>query len=225
MPIRPARPNPPPRTALNRERVLTAALELADAEGIEALSMRRLAQPLGVEAMSLYHHVRNKQDLLGGLLDLAYAEIELPRGEGDWRAEVERTAISFHRVLLRHPWVCGLFTLPLDVGPARQRYMDALLGRLRGAGFSAVMAHHAYHSLDSHIVGFTLWLLPYLSATQQQPDLAANFLEELSDGDYPHLAEHIRVHLDPGLPEDMSEFEFGLGLILDSLDRLRAAGT
>lgn len=212
-----------PRTGLNRERVLDAARELADAEGIEALSMRRLAQPLGVEAMSLYHHVRNKHDLLGGLLDLAYAEIELPRGDGDWRAEVRRTAISFHHVLLQHPWACGLFTLPLDVGPARQRYMDALLGRLRSAGFSAVMAHHAYHALDSHIVGFTLWLLPYLSAVQQQPDLAGRFLEELSTADYPHLVEHIRVHLEPDPRDDVSEFEFGLGLILDSLERLRVA--
>jgi hypothetical protein len=102
--------------------------------------------------------------------------------------------------------------------------MDALLGRLRSAGFSAVMTHHAYHALDSHIVGFTLWLLPYLSAAQQQPDLAGRFLEELSTADYPHLVEHIRVHLDPDVLDDVSEFEFGLGLILDSLERMRLAG-
>jgi hypothetical protein len=185
--------------------------------------MRRLAQPLGVEAMSLYHHVRGKQDLLGGLLDLVYAEIELPTDGRDWRFEVRNTAISFHHVLLQHPWACGLFTLPLDVGPARQRYMDALLGRLRSAGFSAVMTHHAYHALDSHIVGFTLWLLPYLPG-QQLPDLAERMLEELSAGDHPHLIEHIRVHKEPNLRDDVSEFEFGLDLILDSLERIRRAG-
>lgn len=223
MPTQPDRPLVPPRIALSRERVLGAALELADAEGIESLSMRRLAQPLGVEAMSLYHHVRNKQDMLAGLLDLVYGEIELPAGATDWRGEVRRTAISFHHVLLRHPWACGLFTLPLDVGPARQRYMDALLGRLRTAGFSAVMTHRAYHALDSHVVGFTLWLLPYLSAAQQQPDLARRFLEELPADEYPYLVEHIGLHLAPP-PDDVNEFEFGLDLVLDGLERISQAG-
>jgi AcrR family transcriptional regulator len=220
MPDDPDHPTTPSRIALSRQRVLDAALELADAEGIEKLSMRRVAQPLGVEAMSLYHHVRNKQDLLAGLLDRAYAEIELPRAGDDWRADVRRTAVSFHHVLLRHSWACGLFTLPLEIGPARTAYMDTLLGRLRGAGFSAVMAHHAYHALDSHIVGFTLWLLPYL-AEPQLPDLAERLLEQLSAGNHPHLAEHIRVHLDPDPRDDVSEFEFGLDLILDSLERIR----
>jgi AcrR family transcriptional regulator len=212
----------PPRTALSRERVLRAGLELADVEGIDSLSMRRLAQRLDVEAMSLYHHVRNKQDLLGGLLDLVYAEIDLPAGATDWRADVRRTAISFHHVLLQHPWACGLFTLPLDIGPARQRYMDALLGRLRSAGFSAVMTHHAYHALDSHIVGFTLWVLPYLAAAQQQPGLAERFLEELPADEYPYLVEHIGVHLAPPA-DDVDEFEFGLDLVLDGLGRLSQA--
>ena len=214
------------RVLLSRDRVLRAAVGLADEGGLESLSMRRLAQQLGVEAMSLYHHVRNKQDLLGGMLDLVYGEIEAPPGGGEWRAAMRGTAISFHHALLRHRWACSLLMSPMDgPSPARLGYMDAVLGRLRRAGFSADLTHHAYHALDSHIVGFTLWLLPYLALAQQQPDLAENMLQELSSGDLPHLVEHIEVHLAPEQPGQVSEFEFGLGLILDGLDRLRDAAS
>jgi hypothetical protein len=103
--------------------------------------------------------------------------------------------------------------------------MDAVLGRLRSAGFSADMTHHAYHALDSHIVGFTLWLLPYLAIAQQQPDYAERFLQELSGEDLPHLSEHVLVHMAPSKPGDVGEFEFGLDLILDGLDRLRDAAS
>jgi AcrR family transcriptional regulator len=186
--------------------------------------MRRLAQGLGVEAMSLYHHVRNKDDLLAGMLDMAYSEIELPAGDADWRSEVRRTAISFHDVLLRHEWACGLFMAPLSVGPARFRYMDTLLGRLRSAGFSADMTHHAYHVLDSHIVGFVLWLLPYLAFTRQSPQGAGDLLQNVPISELPHLAEHIGVHQAPARPGDMSAFEFGLDLILEGLERSRDEG-
>jgi len=212
------------RAPLSREQVLRVAVELADAGGLESLSMRRLAQQLGVEAMSLYHHVRNKKDLLAGMLDLAYAEIETPSGAGDWRDEMRRTAISFHEVLLRHRWACSLLMAPLGVGAAQTRYMDSVLGRLRGAGFSAELTHHAYHALDSHIVGFTLWLLPYLSLAQQQPDLAERFLRELPADELPHLIEHIGVHLAPERPDEVGGFAFGLDLILDGLEAKREAG-
>lgn len=217
---------PEAKAPLSRDRVLRAAMTLADEGGIESLSMRGLAQQLGVEAMSLYHHVRNKEDLLAGMLDAVYAEIELPSSEGDWLADMRRTATSFHRVLLQHRWACGLLMLPL-AGPTteRLRYMDAVLGRLRGAGFSAWMTHHAYHALDSHIVGFTLWLLPYLALAQQEPDLADRFLRELPGDKLPHLVEHIHVHMEPERPGEVSEFEFGLDLVLNALERLRGAAS
>ena len=212
------------RVPLSRERVLDAALKLADDHGIESLSMRRLAQQLGVEAMSLYHHVRNKQDLLGGMLDSVYAEVEPPTGDGDWRSAMRRSGISFHHALLRHPWACGLLVSSIGPSPMRLRHMDRVLGCLRAAGFSAEMTHHAYHALDSHIVGFTLWLLPYLAAFRQEPDLAGQFLGQLDTDALPHLAEHVEVHLRPHRPDDVDEFEFGLELILDGLERLRPAG-
>ena len=212
------------RVPLSRERVLRAALELADDEGIESLSMRRLAQQLGVEAMSLYHHVRNKQDLLGGMLDNVYSEVEPPTGEGDWRPAMRRSAISFHRALLRHPWACGLLMSSIGPSPMRLRHMDQVLGALRAAGFTAEMTHHAYHALDSHIVGFTLWLLPYLAISRQEPDLVGQFLRQLDTDELPHLAEHAMVHMRPERPDDVDEFQFGLELILDGLERLRDAG-
>jgi Bacterial regulatory proteins, tetR family./Tetracyclin repressor, C-terminal all-alpha domain. len=212
------------RIPLSRDQVLRAAVELADEGGLELLSMRGLAQQLGVEAMSLYHHVRNKQDLLGGMLDIVYSEIEPPSDAADWRAAMRRTAISFHQVLLRHQWACSLFMAPLGIGAARTRYMDDVLGRLRRAGFSADLTHHAYHALDSHIVGFTLWLLPYLALAKQQPDFAERFLQELPADELPHLIEHIHVHLAPERPGDVGEFEFGLDLILDGLEGKRGEG-
>jgi AcrR family transcriptional regulator len=212
------------RIPLSRDRVLRAAVELADEGGLELLSMRGLAQQLGVEAMSLYHHVRNKQDLLGGMLDIVYSEIEPPSTEGEWRSAMRCSAISFHRVLLSHPWACSLLGSVIDPSPLRLRYMNALLGRLRSAGFSADMTHHAYHALDSHIVGFTLWLLPYLAFAKQQPDYAERFLRELPIGELPHLIEHIHVHMEPERPGDVDGFEFGLDLILDGLEGMRDAG-
>jgi AcrR family transcriptional regulator len=213
-----------PRAPLSRDQVLRAAMQLADEDGIEALSMRKLAQQLGVEAMSLYHHVRNKEDLLSGMLDIVYSEIDLPSPDGEWRPAMRRSAISFYRVLRAHPWACNLLGSAIEASPLRLSYMDAVLGRLRSEGFSPVMTHHAYHALDSHIVGFTLWLLPYLAIARQQPDYAGQFMAELPAGDLPHLIEHIGVHMQPEQPEDVDEFEFGLDLILDGLERMRVAG-
>lgn len=216
----PTRPKPTSRVPLSRDRVLAAAIRLADERGLEALTMRRLAQDLGVEAMSLYYHVERKDDLLDGILDLAVREIEVP-GEGpDWRAAVRGSAISFHEALLRHPWAGSLILSPARVSPARLRYMDALLGRLRAAGFSAEMTHHAYHALDSHIIGYTLWEAGIAIGAADLRDLATTFLSELPE-DLPFLAEHVEQHLAPSSRDDNGEFEFGLDLILDGLERLR----
>ncbi len=211
-----------PRMRLSRERVLRAGVALADQSGIESLSMRRLAQELRVEAMSLYHHVARKDDLLEGMLDLVYAEMELPRAEGEWRAAMRRCAISAHDVLLAHPWATRLLMSPAAPSAARLRWMDAVLRRLREAGFSAQMTHHAYHALDSFTVGFVLWVLPYLTIERERPDYAAQFLAQTSLDDLPHLAEHIAQHTDP-TDNDVNEFEFGLDLLLDGLERLRVA--
>jgi AcrR family transcriptional regulator len=201
--------------------VLGAGVELADEAGIEALSMRRLAGRLGVEAMSLYHYVAGKDELLAGMLDLVFAEIEPPAPDGDWRAALRRTAISAHHALLRHPWAGGLLMTPTTPSHARLAWMDAVLGRLRGAGFSTELTHHAYHALDSHIVGFTLWVLPYLTVARERPDYGRDLVAQIPLAQLAHLAEHIEYHL-ADEPGDTSEFEFGLDLILDGLERLRA---
>ncbi|MGH2456209.1 MAG: TetR/AcrR family transcriptional regulator C-terminal domain-containing protein [Candidatus Limnocylindria bacterium] len=206
------------RAPLTRDRVLRAAVALADEEGIESLSMRRLAQQLGVEAMSLYYHVANKPDLLEQMLDIVFGEMELPSDRGGWRQAMRASAISAHQVLLRHPWACRLLMSPTGPSPARLRWMNAILGRLRGAGFSAEMTHHAYHALDSHIVGFTLWVLPYLAIARERPDFAQEFMARTPLDELPHLAEHIQVHLSDRAG-DTSEFDFGLDLVLDGLER------
>src|SRR5581483_11536663 len=140
------------RKPLNRERVLNAALELVDEQGIDALSMRKLGQALGYEAMSLYNHVSNKDDLLDGILDLVLAEMDPPEPDGGLAA-IRSSSMSAHEALERHPWAAGLLTAAGSVRPARLQFMDALLGALRNAGFSAETTYHAYHVLDAHIIG------------------------------------------------------------------------
>ena len=211
------------RTPLTRERVLSAAVGLADAEGIEALSMRRLGQELGVEAMSLYNHVAKKDDLLDGIVELILNEIELPSGGEDWKAAVRRTAISAHDVLVRHPWACNLALSPTRNVPFRMRYMEWLLGRLREAGVSAEATYHGYHALDSHIMGFTLWELSHELDRSDIEDLAATFLRDFPVDDYPYLAEHVQQHVTGFGRDGEGAFELVLDLILEGLDPARAA--
>ena len=210
------------RTPLSRERVLRAALALADEGGIESLTMRKLGQELGVEAMSLYNHVANKDDIVDGIVELVLAEIEVPSSEGDWKTEVRRTAISSHEVFLRHRWACGLMMRGTTVSPARMQWMESLLRTLREAGFSADMTHHAYHALDSHITGFTLWQVSMPFETKAELlDLAEVFLRQIPADEYPYVIEHAEQHIAPSSPDGATEFEFGLDLILDGLERLR----
>ena len=217
------RPNPRPasRTPLSRERVLRAAIALADAGGIESLSMRKLGQELGVEAMSLYNHVANKDDIQSGIVEIVLAEIDVPTG-ADWKAALRRTAISSHEVFVRHRWACGLMMRRPRVSPTRMSWMEAVLRTLRQAGFSADLTHHAYHALDSHITGFTLWLvsMPFESK-EELVDLAEGFLREIPADQYPYVIEHTHQHLEPASPDGKTEFEFGLDLILDGLEQLR----
>ena len=211
-------PTRAPRTPLSKERVLRAAIDLADEGGIESLSMRKLAQAVGLKPMSLYHYAANKDDILDGILDMVVGEMELPGEGGDWKQATRRSVISGHEVLLRHPWACTLIMSPGRVRPARLRYMESLLGRLREAGFSAEMTHHAYHALDSHIIGFTLWVVGYSTAMKGFPNLAAASLRDLL-GEYPYLTEHAVQHMRKRSPDDEGEFAFGLDLILNSLER------
>jgi AcrR family transcriptional regulator len=215
-------PSPEGRVPLSRERVLRAALQLADESGIEALSMRRLGQELGVEAMSLYNHVANKDDLHGGIVELVLGEIEEPSNAYDWKTAIRRTAISSHDAFVRHRWACSLMMRGPGVSPVRMRWMEAVLRTFREGGFSANLTHHAYHAIDSHITGFTLWQVSMPFETHEElVELAEGFLPRVPVDDFPYFVEHAEQHLLPPDPEEKSEFEFGLDLILDGLERLR----
>ena len=212
------------RSPLTRERVLGAALALADEGGFEALSMRKLGQELGVEAMSLYNHVANKDDLLHGILELVLHEMEIP-GEGvPWKAALRQHAVSAHAAYRGHPWACRLAVAPpsLDhVLDVQIRQMEWKLSRLR-EGLSEHLAYHGLHALDSHITGFTLWELSHNITAENVGDLAARFLRLFPADDYPRTYEHVEQHL-TGFGRDTDAFEFGLDLILDGLERQHEA--
>ena len=200
--------------------MLHAAIALADREGIAAVSMRKLAQELGVEAMSLYNHVANKNELLDGMVDAVAGEIAVPAGDADWKTAIRTIAISSYETLLRHQWAGSLWMRQMP-GPARLRHFDAVLGSLRDAGFSEDLTFHAYHILQSFVLGYTLQVLTYRAlALEDLEETAAGFIQQLSADEYPHFAEHVRQHMEPGV-RDESAFQLGLDLILDGLERLR----
>lgn len=216
--------NAEPRARLTRERVLRTAVALADADGIESLTMRKLGVEVGVEAMSLYRHVANKGDLLDGMIDHVFGEIELPPARADWRIALRRKAFSAREVLSRHRWAIGLMESRAAPGPSTLRHHDAVLGTLRGAGFSIAMAAHAYSLLDSYVYGFALQeaSLPFDTA-EETADLAQSIQAGFASGEYPHLTELTVEHvLRPGYDYG-DEFVFGLDLILDGLERARSA--
>jgi AcrR family transcriptional regulator len=213
----------PKRTPLNRERVLRAAVRLADEAGIDALSMRRLGQELGVEAMSLYNHVANKGDLLNGITDLVLGEIELPPA-GDWKEALRRHAISAHDVLFSHPWACTLALSPDRSSSVSVQRAEWMLRQLREGGFSPEVTYHAYHALDSHILGFTLWQLGHGIVDEKHlEELAAEFFRTFPPGEYPYLHEHAQQHFAGFGRGQAGAFELVLDLILDGLERQRNA--
>jgi AcrR family transcriptional regulator len=205
---------------LSRERILRAALDLADKEGIESLSMRKLAQDLGVQAMSLYNHVTNKDDLLDGIVDITIGEIEVPTLTTDWKTAMRRRANSAHKVLLRHPWSTLEIVSRVNVGLANLRYVEATLGCLREAGFSFEMADRAWNTIDSHIYGFTLQELKFPFAPTEYSQAAKDGLALIPAHDYPHLNQLTR-HVMEGKYSGIHDFEFGLEIILNGLDPLR----
>jgi AcrR family transcriptional regulator len=213
-------PSPEPRSPLSKDRVLRAAIALADQGGIDALSMRRLAQELGVEAMSLYYHVAGKDEILTGIVEIVESDIELPDRGTDWKRALRRTAMSAHDVFERHPWAASLTLSITGRRPARWRYMNAILGCLREAGFSAEMTDLAYHALESHIAGFTLWSSQIQVDAEELPGLAADFISSLPVGELPYVVEHVDQHLQEHDPESEGAFAFGLDLILDGLERI-----
>ena len=204
------------REPLSRQRALAAAVGIADTEGIGALTMRRLAQELGVEAMSLYHHVANKDDVLDGITDLVVSEIEVPPSGTDWKSAMRLRAISAHAVLLAHPWAAMLVMSRFNIGIGMTRYLDATFGRLREGGFTVDGALDAWHALDSHIYGFTLQELnlPFDAADNQH--VSAEALSLFDPAEYPHVVEVVTKVSQAGRVEN---FEFGLDLILDGLER------
>jgi AcrR family transcriptional regulator len=207
------------RAPLTRVRVLREAVSLADDSGIEALSMRRLGQRLGVEAMSLYNHVANKDDLLNGMADLVSAEFAVPLPGEDWRHALRRSATSAHDVLLRHPWAGPLLESRSSPGPARLRYLNGVVGALVDSGFSIQLAYHAFLTLDSYIYGFALQEAAAPVPTEQVAQAAESFVAGLPDGEYPHLVSMAELVMHPDYDRS-ADFDFGLTLVLDALDRL-----
>jgi AcrR family transcriptional regulator len=217
-------PRPRRRAPLTRERVLRTAVRLADREGIDAVSMRRVGQALGVEAMSLYTHVRDKDDLLGGMADLVVGEVPLPAEPGpNWKATLRATILGAREALLRHPWAPRVIESRTEPGPATMLYLDAVVGILRGGGFSVDLVHHALHALGSRALGFGQDLFDDGSAFD--PEAAAAIARAL-EPTHPNLAAIARsASHEGGLGgcDDAFEFAFALDLLLDGLERRREA--
>ena len=209
------------RTQLTRERVLAAGIDLADRDGIESISMRRLAQELGVEAMSLYTHVSNKDDLLDGMVDAVIGKIPTSTDGADWKMSLRQMVLAARRTVLTHPWAPRLIESRTTPGPATTRYINTVIGLLREGGFTIAQAHHAIHILGSRALGFTHELFD--DSDDLEPETAARLASELG-ADLPHVAEMVLAVTHGGAIgrcDDEIEFEFALDFILDGLERLQ----
>ena len=210
---------------LSRERVIEAAVDLADRDGIESLSMRKLGQALGVDPMAIYNHLRDKEELLDGIADAVVGEIEPAPDTGDWRTSFRETLLAARRTMLRHPWAAGVLETRQSPGPATMRHMENVLGALRRGGFTVDLAHHGLHALGSRVFGFSQDLFDDKSEPIPDAEALGAISRDLA-GAYPNIAElAIAVRHEGGLGgcDDEVEFEFALDLILDGLDRLRRA--
>ncbi|MCC9708715.1 TetR/AcrR family transcriptional regulator [Streptomyces sp. MNU76] len=206
------------RTPLSRERVIGAAVAVADEKGVASLTMRAIADPLGVEAMSLYHHVKGREDILDGMVDAVFGEIDLPPRDTDWKSAMRHRAVSARAVLRRHPWAVALMDSRPQPGPATLGHHDAVIGALRAGGFSVPMAAHAFSLIDSYLYGFVIQelSLPFGSSAELD-EVAGAILRDMPADAYPHLTELATEHaLKPGY-NYADEFTFGLTLILDAL--------
>jgi AcrR family transcriptional regulator len=210
------------RAPLSRELVLQTALRLADQGGLESLSMRKLGQELGVEAMALYYHFANKDEVLDGIVDLVFGEIDLPVAGADWRIAMRERGVSLRDVLSRHRWAIGMMESRRNPGPANLRHHDAVIGNLRAAGFDMETVAHAYSLLDAYIYGFALTKmnLPF-DTTSDIVEMAESMLEPFPMGEYSNLADFLTEHaMKPGY-DFANEFEYGLDLILDGIENAR----
>ena len=221
----PRRQRPVPSdSGLSKERVAIEAVRLADREGIDGLSMRRLGDKLGAGAMTLYHYVANKEELLDAMIDLVFAEIELPPEETAWQSAMRRRSVSARRVLARHPWAIGLMGSRTSPGPANLRHHEAVTACLRRAGFSVLMATHANWLLDSYVYGLALQeaSLPFDTADELADMVEDVFLPQLPPDEFPYLNESAAALVAAGY-DPAEEFMFGLDLVLAALDPLRAS--
>ena len=213
-----------PRVPLSRERVLRAAVALADGHGVEAISMRRIAQELGVVPMALYKHVANKDELLDGMVDVVVGEIDPPAGGTDWKAAIRRRVLSARGALRRHPWASRVIESRTDPTPLVMAYMDSMIGMFRAGGFSIDLTHHAMHAMGSRLLGFTQELFD--DSAEVGPGMAPELLRELA-GRYPNITElvaaitHDQASVVGQGCDDQFEFEFALDLMLAGLERLR----
>jgi AcrR family transcriptional regulator len=210
------------RVPLTRAKVLSVALRMADKGGIESLSMRKLARAVKVEAMSLYNHVDDKEDLLDGLVDLVASEIELPTSGGDWKEAMRRRARSAHAVLLRHNWATMLFVSRVNIGTNMLRYVDATIGCLREAGFTYPRADHAWTALDAYIYGFTIQKRNFPLDPSEYASSAKAFLHLIPAEQFPYL-NGMSQEVIAGRHDGLHQLEFGLELILAGLERMRQA--
>jgi AcrR family transcriptional regulator len=207
-----------PRPPLTADRVLRAAVAVADRDGLGALTMRRLGTELGVEAMSLYKHVANKEAILDGVVELIVGQIEIPSEETYWKDAMRRRAISARGVLAGHSWAVGLLETRGPLGPATMRHVDAVLGKLRSAGFSVENAVHAFWLLDSYVYGHVIQETSLSPVGTSPPEPAASVLEQATMAEYPHLVEVAEHALGSGYSVDR-EFRYGLDLILNALEQ------
>ena len=215
------------RVPLNRERVLAAAVELADREGIDALSMRRLGQELSVEAMALYNHVANKDDLLNGMVDAVVGEIELiDAGGTNWKAAARERILSARRVMRSHPWASAVIASRTEASPVVMRYMDRMGGIMLAGGFSLDLMHHAFHTLGSRVLGFTQELFDDSSSESMTPEVQELMIRQMSQ-EYPNVTAIMKqvAHDEASVVgtgcDDQFEFEFAIDVILDGLEALR----
>jgi AcrR family transcriptional regulator len=215
-----------PRPPLSRERVLAAAVALADAGGVDALSMRKLAQELGVVPMALYKHVASKDELLDGMVNLVVGEIDPPAGGTGWKTAIRRRILSARRALLRHPWASRVLESRTDPTPAVVAYMDSMIGMFRAGGFSIDLTHHAMHAMGSRLLGFSQEL--FQEGTDLGPDMDPAAVQAMA-GAYPHITELVTAISHDGASvvgkgcDDQFEFEFALDLMLAGLERRKDA--
>lgn len=212
----------PDRRPLSRDRVLATALAVADAEGLDALSMRRLAGELGVKAMSLYNHVEGREAIVDGIVELVVAEIALPSLDDPWKEAMRTRAHSAHEVLLRHRWATFALVSRVNAGDAMLRYVNATLGCLVEAGFPLDVADHAWNAMDNHIYGFTLQEITFPFQASEYADAAMEYMERVDTTRVPYL-HSLATLVMTGRHTGVSDFSFGLELILDGLERTLTA--